>query len=285
MNKILIPTDFSDASINSIFYGLTMGENRSIQFILIHVIELYKYAAGTSESEIYTELSKKDRAASFTKNAEEAFKKLTDEINQRFPSHPPIETKIVSGTLINEIHKAADREEVFMIIISGPNKRLKNQSASNHYSIINKIKHPIMIIPRQAIPKVPGRLLYASSIVESDVKAISLLSSYAEKLNSEVLVLHVIQKENDFYQELIFKGFTRILSENISYPKIKYISHSDKKVIKGIETVAKTEGADLLVMMKKRRSLLTSIINKNNTEQLVFSGNIPLLYYPESLLK
>ena len=75
MKRILIPTDFSEASANSIQYGLKMAAGHDVTVTVIHVIELYKYAAGTSESEIYTELSSNDRTAFIKKNAEEEFEK------------------------------------------------------------------------------------------------------------------------------------------------------------------------------------------------------------------
>ncbi len=282
MKRILIPTDFSEASVNSIEYGLKMAAGHDVTVTVIHVIELYKYAAGTSESEIYTELSTNDRTAFIKKNAEEEFEKILNDLKQKTDKLPLCEIKVLSGDLLIELQKEVDKEDVIMTIIAAEKR---GHIASTNYNILHKLSCPVMLIPQNAKAKPARSFIYAGSIVPTDIKAIKKLAEYLASSDSDLTVVTICSETLDFQQDLIIRGFQQLIRENVSYPRLKFVRQVDKVVIHGLETVSLNEKADVLVMLKKKKTLLTSIINKTNVERLAFNLAIPIMYYPELYLK
>jgi len=284
MNRILIPVDFSASSSNAVYYVLQHIKHAEVKIELLHVIEVYKYTAGTSESEIYTELSKEEAFAVLREEATAAFTKFLDDIRARVPSLPPVETKVTTGDLHVILQEEIARGDVMMVVLAGPEKHLKGRSLPENYTLARKLDCPVLIVPAKALPVAPETFLYAASLVKADIRAIEWLCRHAENFNAKVTVLHVLKEEqDDFYQTLLVEGFRTVLRKTVSYDKIDFIAERHRKVIEGIIHVARSCHAGVLVMMRKQHSLLSSLISKDNTTVLTETLNIPLMYCPESL--
>jgi hypothetical protein len=103
MKTILIPTDFSDISKNSIVYGFHLAEKLKLKVELVHVLELYKFAAGTSEAELISTILPADNIQEMEISAMESFKKMHAEIIGQLPPDIPYTTRVTSGHLVNEM--------------------------------------------------------------------------------------------------------------------------------------------------------------------------------------
>ena len=284
MSRILIPADLSEASVNTITYGLQLAHAYGQEVTLMHIVDLYKYAAGTSESEIYTELSARKDVSMILKNAEAAVEKMLHDIRQQatFPVNPKV--NIRSGKLLNEIQKEIDEGDVFCLLMSVSEIRKKQSITHLNYSLLNKVNCPVLLIPHDAVFTPLRKILYASSLVRIDLTAIQRVVNYAEKNNAEITVAHIFEEVSNFNDECRLRGFKSLLQEQTNYP-IHISSFVEEDVIKGIAGIARKSQSDLLVLLKRRQKILRSIINKSNTERLAFALNIPMLFYPESYLK
>lgn len=285
MDRILIPTDFSDASVNSVAYGLQLASDLKLPVTLVHVIELYRYAAGTSESDIYTELSSNDQQQIFIKNAREGFDKLLNELKPKLSPIPKIDIQIKPGNLILELQNELEKADVLFIILSVTKKTKKGYLSTHEFSIFNKLNRPIILIPQNAQYKPIKKIMYAASINPSDPKVISFLAHQADTMGAQLQIAHILSEKDNFQQEIISRGFIDLIKETIPQGNISYFFKNNKDVIEGIGQLANDEQADVLVLLKKVKPLISSIINKSNTERLSYLLNIPVMYYHELNLK
>lgn len=142
----------------------------------------------------------------------------------------------------------------------------------------------MMMIPQNAASHNINKILYTASIVRTDSKAINRLVALIEGMKPEIVVTHIHQSDNDFKQSLYIRGFQALIRETITYSNLRFVRFFNKDILKGIEIVAQDEKADVLVLLKKNKTFLTSIINKINIERLAFNLNIPIIYFSESYL-
>jgi nucleotide-binding universal stress UspA family protein len=108
INKILVPTDFSQASNAALEAALTMAKKFDASILLMHAYQVPMYAYPSAPLAPMAELSVEvERAA--TKSLEAAAAAHRDEVS--------IETALYAGTAWEQILKAAKEHEVGLIVM------------------------------------------------------------------------------------------------------------------------------------------------------------------------
>jgi nucleotide-binding universal stress UspA family protein len=171
MKKILIPTDFSEISKNSIIYGFHLAAQLGMKIELVHVLELYKFAAGTSEAELISTILPADNILEMEASAMESFKKMHAEIVGQLPAGVPYTTKVTSGHLVNEmiVESAIEDTELIILAVSGSQDLVTRFTNSTISSIIEEAACPVMVIPSGYTFKTPHMVIHATDFHKSDL--------------------------------------------------------------------------------------------------------------------
>jgi nucleotide-binding universal stress UspA family protein len=282
--KLLIPTDFSDVSKNSIIYGFHLADELNLQVQLVHVLELYKFAAGTSEAELISTILPSDNIKEMEASATESFKKLIEEIRANYPFKSSYELRVVSGHLINEIIIESAQEEIALMILAvSSNQDLISRFTNNTISaIITDSICPILIIPSGFAYKVPSKVTLATDFNKADLDILNKFLSFFRNQNPELEVLHIAQKNNDFKTELKFAGFKQLVTEKIDYKNVKFKMVSYKNVVKGILEELKSDNSDMLLMLKEHESFFKSLFETSKTEKITHYLKIPMISFNQA---
>jgi nucleotide-binding universal stress UspA family protein len=283
MKKILIPTDFSDISKNSIVYGFHLAAKLNMKVEMVHVLELYKFAAGTSEAELISTILPADNIQEMEVSAMESFKKMHAEIVGQLPQGVPYTTKVTSGHLVNEliVESASDDTELIILAVSGSQDLVTRFTNSTISSIIEEAVCPVMVIPSGYSFKALSKVIHATDFHKSDLdllnKFVSIFNIYKPLIN----VIHVTSKTDDFKTELKFAGFKQLVQEKIAYSDISYKLLIHKNVVQGIIEAIKSENADMLLMLKEHESFLKSLFETSKTEKIAHILKVPMISYHE----
>ena len=103
---ILVPTDFSPNSKQSIDIALNISELNNGGVTLLHIIEIIADTSFEEFESFYTKLENK------------AWKNMDDLVDHLEEKHPEIEKKVIYGNRINEIVKFADEHSVDLIVMN-----------------------------------------------------------------------------------------------------------------------------------------------------------------------
>jgi nucleotide-binding universal stress UspA family protein len=283
MKKLLIPTDFSEISKNSIIYGFNMAAKLNLQIILLHVLELYKFAAGISESEIISTILPADNIKELEASATESFRKMLAEIKNELPDGVPYEIKVTSGNLANEIITESTIEDTEMMIlaVSGTQDLMSRFSHNTISAIIDEASCPVILVPSGFSFKPATKVVLATDFNKTDLEMMTKFISLFGQFKPIIQVLHVASKPNDFKSELKFIGFKQLVQERIGYENIQFKMIFNKNIVKGILEIINSESADMLLMLKEHEGFFKSLFETNKTEKISHFLKIPMISYHE----
>jgi nucleotide-binding universal stress UspA family protein len=287
MKKLLIPTDFSDISKNSIIYGFHLAEILNLEISLVHVLELYKFAAGTSEAELISTILPADNIQEMEASATVSFSKLIEEIRSGFPFTAPYSIKVVSGHLVSEMLVQSGNNDIeFMILAVAGNQDLMTRFTHNTISsIINDSICPVLIVPSGFAFKIPSKVLLATDFNKSDLEILSTFTQVFGSFNPALEVVHITPKPIDFKTELKFAGFKQLVLEKKRSTSVEFKLKNNKHVVQGILETIKSDNIDLLLMLKEHENFFKSLFETSKAEKIAHFLKIPMISFHQSITK
>jgi len=146
MRKILIPTDFSESSINAIKYGLELFKYERSEFIILNAYadEVYDASNGKSREEFNT-----------LKDATYAVKneKVQDLVHTMLKLSPnprhTYEYEIHFDTLVDSVNTIVERDNLDLVIMGtrGETNDKDVIFGSNTLHVIKYVKCPVLAVP------------------------------------------------------------------------------------------------------------------------------------------
>jgi nucleotide-binding universal stress UspA family protein len=270
MRTILIPTDFSESAENSVLFSIKLAEKLGLKVILLHVIELYKYASGTSDAEILTTLPEKD--VQYIENkVNETFDKHISNIKEKYRFILPLEKKISSGHLLNELINEISSGDIEYLVMALSENRDIEFFLNNNSSILNEVICPVLIIPPKTTFVFPEKILFVIDFRKPDLTSVINLIHNFTKYQPEIVLVYLSNKPGSFDEELMREGFKQMIIDNTAYSKISIQPCTEKELKKITVKYSKDEQLSLIAMSKK------AAIESRRAKKIAVMLNLPLL--------
>ncbi len=284
MKKILIPTDFSDTSKNSVIYAFELAHQLQCEVELIHVLEIYKYAAGTSEAELISTILPSENIQEMEDLAKKSFESFMLDINSKINSSVPYRTRVVSGHLVNEIIvQSAIPEYCLLVLAVSSSQDLATRFTHNTISaILSDAGCPVIIVPSNYSYKTIQKVVLATDFNSADLDIIQKFLNMFNQLNPELTILHVTNKSIDFKLELKMAGMKQLVYEKIKYNKVNFKLTTAKNIVQGI--IEEAKNADLLIMLKEHEGFIKSLFEASKVEKITHFLKIPMLSFRQDIL-
>ena len=157
--KILVPTDFSEASNRALEYAFTLASALDIEMLVLHVVDgrtwqAMTYAFDPPQEDYYRNLSQKDMAAEVEKVLEQEKKR-----GVTYDHALRVTTLVREGTAADQIIKTAEKERVDFIVMGA-----RGSSAVAGIllgGVAEKVSHhapcPVFLIRRRQTKEGKGR--------------------------------------------------------------------------------------------------------------------------------
>lgn len=284
MKKILIPTDFSETSKNSVIYAFELARQLQFEVDLIHVLEIYKYAAGTSEAELISTILPSENIQEMEDLAKNSFESFMSEIRSEINIHVPYQTRVVSGHLVNEIIvQSTFAKYGFLVLAVSSTQDLATRFTHNTISaILSDAGSPVIIVPSNYKFKGIQKVVLATDFNSADLDIIQQFLINFKLLNPELTILHVTNKNIDFKIELKMAGMKQLVYEKIKYDKVNYKLVFAKNIVQGI--IEETSEADLLIILKEHEGFIKSLFEASKVEKITHYLKIPMLSFRQDIL-
>lgn len=279
-SKILIPTDLSEKSKNSVFYGTHLAEKLDKEIILFHVSDIYGYGmAYPFPSSVPSQMP----TAIIEQNEEESkkqFEAFCSDIKQRISTGVTLRCVRKKGFIVDKILEEIQEEYVDTIILT---RREKSSDISDiTEKIINEAPCPVWVIPPKVTYRPFHRIVYATDYNEHDIATIEKLITLAKLYDSRIYALHICESIS-FRTELQARGFEAMVHEQTGYEKFESVLiPGENKITRIIEAFAQEAETDLLVVLKENETFWEGIFNSSTTKKLVFQAELPVLVYRET---
>jgi nucleotide-binding universal stress UspA family protein len=283
MQKILVPTDYSNDAKNAAIYALEIAAKTNSEIIFLHT---YHVPVFDNESNAYE--SYKIILENIEKEEEQKMKVFLDDLkefeNGKFKSID-ISSQVKLGFLKDIILEIAQNEKVDLIVMgtrgaSGIKKALIGSNTSN---LINESNIPVLAVPENSVFKGLDRIVFACDydLTENENK-LYLLTELALLFGSEILIFNVVDDQEKL------PSFDHALQglkiENIlrgAAHSYHFANKDNRDISEIIDDFLVQQKADMLVTIPKRLDFINSLFHKSLTKEMVCHSKIPLLALPE----
>ncbi|PHN04966.1 universal stress protein [Flavilitoribacter nigricans] len=263
MKKILVPTDFSENAYNALNFAIAFANEFGSEIFLIHTFKLYSSTGMFISVESYME--------------DDARKDLAEMIRETKPklkNGATVKHKLYRGDAAPVIASVADKEG-FNLIIMGTQgasglKEIFTGSTTN--GVIKASRTPLLMIP-EGCPYQP--LKTAVFAIDQDeisgTEVVEPLLKIARIFDTRINVFHQDTGGRD-------SGIKARIRQFLDPVEASYhFSLDEQHITDSIDEFVEEKQADLLCMIRRKRSFLESIFHQSVTTEEAFHSKIPLL--------
>lgn len=279
MKKILIPTDFSKNSKNSIRYAVDLFKENPCQFFILYIniegsniTEKPVYEFGTN---VLVEIEPKAISHKL-KDLEKFIASLSSK-----KEHHHFTTMREQGYFLTTIRKHIQEKEIDLIIMGtrGASELKEFFIGTRSGDVITKVECDVLVVPDKAKFK-----NFKQVVIPIDFEVDfddSILRKIANNLNSEkaqIKLLYVTKSQIPLFEEIELqqKQLVQRLSEKLPNP-ISFHRVVSKQIEDGIQIFAESMNADLIIMISKDYGLIQRSFLDTTVEEVSFNTSIPLL--------
>jgi nucleotide-binding universal stress UspA family protein len=270
MNTILVPTDFSEVSLNAIEYAVQLAQLTEAKIVLLHV---YSYPVAPAAlpvvmpaNEIKNEVTKE-------------FKAIEQAMRNKFGNEILIEHKIVFGSRLEEINLVATEIKADIIIMGAQGAGFISEKifGSLTSSMLRKANCPLITINAKVKFKQVKNIvfaydhttLYKQAIFHSFKKIVHLFGSFVYALN----VIHPLRKV-EVVNKSVAKANLELALEGIPH---SFHFRKSEDVNEGINAFVRRRKINMVVMIPRMHISFKELLSTRNTKGMAFHTRVPLL--------
>lgn len=269
MKNILVPIDFSKASLNAAKYAVSFAEALSAN---LHLLNVVPAPVVIDDSILASVLITQ---AELSENNHRLMKEEVDSLSKK--ANVEIKSIVAEGLPSDVITEVAKELKAELIIMGMKGKGKSNSVfGSTATAVIRKSGFPVLVIPENGDYQPIRNITFASDFdpdVESD--SYDLLIKLAQKLNIPVYVLNVQKKNCALGAERTIGKMKTSLAFSSLHPE--FHSVYDRNVEEGIHMFIEKNPTDVLVMVAHPHNLFERMFGTVHTKEMSYQTKIPLL--------
>ncbi|MFK5959015.1 MAG: universal stress protein [Lutibacter sp.] len=272
MKNILILTDFSDNSWNSITYTLALFKNKSCNFYLLNGVNKHEeYFVKNSRSLVKIK-EKKDAKTAFDKLAIKVANSPLKGAHRFFP--------IIAEIDIIEAARAQIKEKNIDLVVIGTNG-LSYTGRQNNISpisedIITKLKSSILVVPFEAHFSGLKEIAFPTDYTNfKEAKLLQKISDLIKSHKASTSFVYMTKKINKLDKEQQWNKET-LHDYFLNQPHSFHVEVNEDFELT-IENFIDTNGVDLIVMAAKNLNLFEQILFRPKIKNIKYYFKTPFL--------
>lgn len=265
MKKILVPVDFSDASINAIEYAMEIAKRYQSSITLLHVCSP-PYADPSMDA-----ISTSQFLQSILENANE-------QIDNLITNYASATIAISKHVLVGSLASFMQEEEGVDLIVmgtTGASDTINKYIGSNTVSVINSTRIPLIVVPKQLKYQI-SKVIYATQLEFEEFDSINSAMQFCNHLNASMDFVHVeTEGELDIVSDsAIIAKMKEKFGEHIL---IHFYNHN--RVIQGLNEFIDEHHYDLLIVAHRDRNFIARFIDPGSTKSIALYSHAPVLFF------
>jgi len=273
--KILLPTDFSKSSWNTILYASELYKNEECDFYLLNafryeVINLGINTPGNSEDRIY-KISKA--------KSEAQLEKVLEMINVRNLDYKhTYSTHAVNGTPLDAIKEFVETKDIELIVIGNKGETDAQEIiyGKNAIAMMEKIRNcPVLVIPNHLIYKDPKEIVFPTGYkTHFKRRELKFIFEISKLTNSPVRVLHVSKKETLDKEQKEKKALLEECLDGLVYT-FHWLEFDNVQI--GLHLFVQSRGSEMIVFINKKHAFFDTLFSKPLVKELGQHAKVPVL--------
>ena len=269
MKNILVPIDFSDASLNAAKYAVSLAKPFDARVALINVIPPSVIIDDSVLAFVMT------TQAEIVESHKELINKEIEVLSEK--GSIKIKGFVEEGSSNDKIQEIAKAKGADIIVMGMKGKGQSNSVfGSTTTTVIRKSVLPVFVIPAKAKYRPIDSITFASDFDgKIEMNRYKLLLKLVEKFNSQVHILNVQKSDSSMSPaEAIGKMKTSVAFSNLNH---QFHTIKERNVEEGINKFIEKNPTDILAMVAHRHNLFERMFGKVHTKEMSYHTKIPLL--------
>lgn len=274
MLTILLPTDFSENSMNAIKYALEFFKYQKTKFYFMHAYqnEFYEHA-DLSSREVFEDVLDGVRNQSKTN-----LEKLLQTVKKLAPN-PRFTFQSISAynSLVEEANLITDAKNIDLIIMG--TKGISDKShivfGSHTFQVLKYVQCPVLAIPPNYSNTQPKHILFPTNyLIPYKRRELKLLSVLAKSYRSTIDVLYISKSTKLSLRQQDNQAFIKdALRDN----EVNFQQVSSKEIAESVKNYIKEKNIDLITMVNTQHSFLEDMLFPSTIDKISLGLEIPLL--------
>jgi len=276
MQRILIPTDFSENSWNALIYGLELFKKEPCTFYLLNISPIPPYSGSGSsvkvmiEDKVLVEAKRslqilRERIDTYTKNKLYKFVTLA---NYDF--------------FVDGIKREVKEKKIDLIIMGtkGASGLKKATMGSNTGDVITKVQCPLLAVPENTRYKPPREIAFPTDYhIGYDLKVLDTLIYMAQIHASAIRIVHISKKGEVLTKEQ--EKNKEFLNDYLRGLDHTFHSLTGTKIEAAIQCFIESRDVDMVAMVAKHINFFQRILFKPKVEEISYHTDVPFLVLHE----
>ncbi len=273
MNRILVPTDFSDCAGYAEKAGIAIAKQLNAQLIFLHGLYLgmdWKRVAVSDEKK-YPESREKVKFAEQNLDARvEAAEKAGVKVRKSLVFLE--NTKNLTNSIMDEPH------DLIVLGSHGKGSLKKIIIGSNTGKILRTCKTPVLVLQKDLpLPLNFKTIVFASGLEPDTHQAVKRLLEFSDGMGAKTLHFVGVTTPNNFKPtSIVMEEMKSFLSQH-DYPGIRLNNYNHYNVEAGILEFSKLVEANMIAISNHGRTDLSGLFIESIPENLVKYSDLPVL--------
>ena len=277
MKRIILPTDFSDNSINAIRYAMKLFKDEECTFYLMNT---YTPAIYQTEYVLHSP-GQIGLGDVYQTDSIDQLEELEKRLNNEFknPKHQ-IMTHSAFNILVDEVVSMTENEEADLVVMGtqGASGAKEIFLGTHTVHVIKKSKCPVIAIPAEFDYEAPKSVLFPTDY-EVDYNSEEMME-FLKILRLHESFVHVIHISTGY-------GLTDLQVENRNkFDKLlsdiphKFYDLPGQEIIEGINNFQNEYDVQMLVMIQNKHTFLERLFIEPIIKKIGFHVSIPFMVLP-----
>ncbi|HTL80776.1 MAG TPA: universal stress protein [Bacteroidia bacterium] len=272
-NKILVPTDFSDTSMQAIRHAAYLASKTNAEMILMHVLPVRQVFYEMPEPVVMF-----DDEEESLKIADRKLEEITQELHRKYKIHPR-ELKL-RGRISHEIMETVKKEKVDLIIMGTHGAKGFEEFfiGSNAQKVVGNAPCPVLTIQQHSDETGFDNIVLPIDRSPHSREKVDLAVQIAKIYGSTLHIIGLTDDDDpDEYNKLQI-----IVDQVVHFVKnsgVNYTRHAVRGDNPAEEAMkyGNTVNADLIIIMTDHESKLSGILPGASSKHIVNNSKIPVL--------
>jgi len=287
VRKILVPVDFSDASLKSCSYALALAARLKAEVKLLHVYYNPVIDIAPFDTSHAYQVNLVNYLHEAEQNARHQLTNLIKDLKnqvKKSKANTKITYSLANGLPAEEIIASAKRFKPGLIILGsqGIGHKSKSLLGSVTAKVIEKTEAPVLAIPENINFKgfeSLKNILYATDFDKSDHIAMSKLINLLHPFDVNLFCAHISVGTKKSWQKVKMEGLHQLIGDNFKKVPIHYDLVVSDDVINGLEMYMRNNSIDVIALTSHNRGVLARFFTPSITKILLNRVNKPLLVF------
>ena len=279
MNNILIPTDFSENSLNAIKYAISFFKEREVNFYVLHVSlvnEMNEEECYYKDSDVLLDQKTAINPSDRLQLELQSIKNLTT--NKKHNFHSILEYV----QFIEAIRKCVVENNIDYIVMGtkGASKYSNTVLGSHTADVITRVKCNVLVIPEKARYSKPENIVFPTDFnIYYKNKLLNSLSEIIQSNCAKLSVLYISKKMRDLSP--LQKKNRNFLGDYLQDKPHSFYFISNANINNAIEGFVEEKSVDMIAMVAKNLNLFQRTIFQPTVAKISYHTKVPFLVLHE----